>query len=82
MQAQLDQQRSRRMLQQLTRELETARAFNASILENAAEGILVVDAEGVISFANPAISRLMHSSVEHLQGAHLLDRRHRTARWQ
>ena len=72
-QAQLDQQRNRRMLQRLTRELETARAFNASILENAAEGILVVDAEGVISFANPAISRLMHSPVEQLQGGHLLD---------
>ncbi|MGJ7550620.1 putative bifunctional diguanylate cyclase/phosphodiesterase [Pseudomonas alloputida] len=72
-QAQLDQQRNRRMLQRLTRELEAARAFNASILENAAEGILVVDAEGVISFANPAISRLMHTPVEQLQGVHLLD---------
>ncbi|MEN5304147.1 MULTISPECIES: bifunctional diguanylate cyclase/phosphodiesterase [unclassified Pseudomonas] len=72
-QAQLDQQRNRRMLQRLTRELEAARAFNASILENAAEGILVVDAEGVISFANPAISRLMHTPVEQLQGGHLLD---------
>ncbi|MBO9552086.1 EAL domain-containing protein [Pseudomonas sp.] len=72
-QAQLDQQRNRRMLQRLTRELEAARAFNASILENAAEGILVVDAEGVISFANPAISRLMHTPVEQLQGAQLLD---------
>ncbi|PVZ43193.1 bifunctional diguanylate cyclase/phosphodiesterase [Pseudomonas sp. CC120222-01a] len=72
-QAQLDQQRNRRMLQRLTRELEAARAFNASILENAAEGILVVEAEGVISFANPAISRLMHTPVEQLQGVHLLD---------
>ena len=58
-QALLDQQRNRRMLQRLTRELEAARAFNGSILENAAEGILVVDAQGVISFANPAISRLL-----------------------
>ncbi|MEN4828964.1 EAL domain-containing protein [Pseudomonas sp. P39-UII1] len=72
-QAQLDQQRNRRMLQQLTRELEAARAFNASILENAAEGILVVDAFGTISFANPAISRLLEAPVEQLQGAHLLD---------
>ncbi|EJN38158.1 diguanylate cyclase (GGDEF) domain-containing protein [Pseudomonas sp. GM84] len=72
-QAQLDQQRNRRMLQRLTRELEDARAFNASILENAAEGILVVDASGTISFANPAISHLLQAPVEQLQGAHLLD---------
>ncbi|WP_313459365.1 EAL domain-containing protein [Pseudomonas sp.] len=72
-QAQLDQQRNRRMLQRLTRELETARAFNASILENAAEGILVVNAGGAITYANPAISRLLQTPVEPLQGAHLLD---------
>jgi len=72
-QALLDQQRNRRMLQRLTRELEAARAFNGSILENAAEGILVVDAQGVISFANPAISRLLAAPVPHIQGAQLLD---------
>lgn len=72
-QALLDQQRNRRMLQQLSRELETARAFNASILENAAEGILVVDAHGIIRFANPAISRLLAAPVQHLQGTQLLD---------
>ena len=72
-QALLDQQRNRRMLQRLSRELEAARAFNASILENAAEGILVVNAAGNISFANPAISRLLAAAVEQLQGAQLLD---------
>jgi len=72
-QALLQQQRNRRMLQRLTRELEAARAFNASILENAAEGILVVDASGVISFANPAISSLMCAPVGQLQGSRLLD---------
>ena len=72
-QALLEQQHNRRMLQRLTRELESARAFNASILENAAEGILVVDEAGIIGFANPAISRLLESPVEKLQGAHVLD---------
>ncbi|WP_367237519.1 EAL domain-containing protein [Pseudomonas sp. Rh2] len=72
-QALLDQQSNRRMLQRLTRELEAARAFNASILENAAEGILVVDATGIISFANPAISRLLQAPVEQLQGVSVLD---------
>ncbi len=71
-QALLDQQRNRRMLQRLTRELEAARAFNASILENAAEGILVVDEQGTIGFANPAISRLLETPVEQLQGTQLL----------
>ncbi|MDT3717271.1 EAL domain-containing protein [Pseudomonas soli] len=72
-QALLEQQRNRRMLQRLTRELESARAFNASILENAAEGILVVDEGGSIDFANPAISCLLDAPVEKLQGAHMLD---------
>jgi CheY-like chemotaxis protein len=48
-------------------------AFNASILENAAEGILVVDEAGTIGFANPAISRLLNAPVDTLQGAHVLD---------
>ncbi|MDH0647280.1 EAL domain-containing protein [Pseudomonas sp. GD03858] len=72
-QALLEQQRNRRMLQRLTRELESARAFNASILENAAEGILVVDESGTIGFANPAISRLLDAPVDRLRGAHVLD---------
>ncbi|WDY58499.1 putative bifunctional diguanylate cyclase/phosphodiesterase [Pseudomonas sp. PSKL.D1] len=72
-QAQLDQQRNRRMLQRLTRELEAARAFNASILENAAEGILVVGAQGIISFANPAVSALLEAPVDQLRGVQLLD---------
>ncbi|WP_144180781.1 PAS domain-containing protein, partial [Pseudomonas sp. Kh14] len=72
-QALLEQQRNRRMLQRLTRELESARAFNASILENAAEGILVVDETGCIGFANPAISRLLDAPVDKLQGAHMLE---------
>ncbi|MFJ4372861.1 putative bifunctional diguanylate cyclase/phosphodiesterase [Pseudomonas japonica] len=72
-QALLDQQRNRRALQRLTRDLEAARAFNASVLENAAEGILVVAEDGIIRFANPAISRLLTASVDQLQGASLLE---------
>ncbi len=72
-QALLEQQRNRRALQRLTRDLEVARAFNASVLENAAEGILVVAENGTIRFANPAISRLLMASVDQLEGACLLD---------
>ncbi|PWB29543.1 two-component system response regulator [Pseudomonas sp. SDI] len=71
-QALLEQQRNRRALQQLSRDLESARAFNASVLENAAEGILVVAEDGRIRFANPAISRLLEAPVEVLQGSELL----------
>ncbi|CAG8864140.1 putative signaling protein [Pseudomonas fluorescens] len=72
-QALLEPQRNRRMLQRLSRELETARAFNASVLDNAAEGILVVSECGTINFANPAISELLGATVERLQGAALLE---------
>ncbi|KAF1012315.1 MAG: putative signaling protein [Pseudomonas fluorescens] len=72
-QALLEHQRNRRELQRLTHDLEQARAFNASVLENAAEGILVVDEQGVISYANPAISRLLNAPVSELRGAAFLD---------
>lgn len=68
-QALLEHQRNRRALQRLSHELEAARAFNASVLDNAAEGILVVDEDGLIRFANPAISRLLNAPVAELQGA-------------
>ncbi|MBF8727410.1 putative bifunctional diguanylate cyclase/phosphodiesterase [Pseudomonas putida] len=71
-QALLDQQRNRRRLQALTRELDEARAFNASILDNAAEGIVVVDAGGIIRFANPAVCSLLATPIELLQNVDLL----------
>ncbi|AZE20005.1 MULTISPECIES: putative bifunctional diguanylate cyclase/phosphodiesterase [Pseudomonas] len=72
-QALLEQQRNRRALQRLSHDLENARAFNASVLENAAEGILVVDEGGIVRFANPAISRLLDAPVSELEGSALLD---------
>ncbi|SDZ46793.1 bifunctional diguanylate cyclase/phosphodiesterase [Pseudomonas sp. NFIX28] len=72
-QALLEQQRNRRALQRLSHDLENARAFNASVLDNAAEGILVVDEGGTIRFANPAISRLLNAPVSELEGSALLD---------
>jgi diguanylate cyclase (GGDEF)-like protein/PAS domain S-box-containing protein len=67
-QALLEQQRNRRALQTLSRELETARSFNASVLANVAEGILVVEESGIISFANPAICRLLNMTDGELRG--------------
>jgi PAS domain S-box-containing protein len=72
-----DPQILRPKVQRLSRDLEAARAFNASVLENAAEGILVVNEHGLITFANPAISRLLGAGVEHLQGTFLADYLHK-----
>ncbi|MCU7647831.1 putative bifunctional diguanylate cyclase/phosphodiesterase [Pseudomonas piscis] len=71
-QALLEHQRNRRALQHLSHDLEQARAFNASVLDNAAEGILVVDEEGRIRFANPAVSRLLNAQVKELVGSAFL----------
>ena len=72
-QALLEHQRNRRALQRLSHDLEVARAFNASVLDNAAEGILVVGEDGLIRFANPAMSRLLNATVQDLQGKEFLD---------
>ncbi|MBF4556020.1 EAL domain-containing protein [Pseudomonas sp. p50] len=72
-QALLEHQRNRRDLQRLSHDLEVARAFNASVLENAAEGILVVGEDGLIQFANPAMSRMLSATVQELQGKEFLD---------
>jgi diguanylate cyclase (GGDEF)-like protein len=72
-QALLEHQRNRRALQRLSHDLEVARAFNASVLDNAAEGILVVNEDGLIRFANPAMSRLLNAPVQDLQGQEFLD---------
>lgn len=78
-QALLEQQRNRKDLQRLSKDLESARAFNASVLENSAEGILVVDESGLVTYANPAISRLMHTDMETLRGTALVDFLHKPA---
>eukprot|EP01030_Chromulinospumella_sphaerica_P008445 gene8445-8266_t len=54
-------------------DLEVARAFNASVLDNAAEGILVLGEDGLIRFANPAMSRLLSATVQELEGKEFLD---------
>ncbi|MET1076906.1 MAG: EAL domain-containing protein [Pseudomonas sp.] len=72
----LEHERNRHELQLLSKQLDNARAFNASVLENAAEGILVVDEGGCISFANPAMARMLHGSVATLEGTLLANYLH------
>ncbi|WP_439859479.1 EAL domain-containing response regulator [Pseudomonas sp. MBLB4136] len=68
----LDHERNRSELLQLTQQLDSARAFNASVLDNAAEGIMVVGEDGLIRFANPAMAQMLGYSVNELQGSALL----------
>ncbi|WP_439886106.1 putative bifunctional diguanylate cyclase/phosphodiesterase [Pseudomonas sp. MBLB4123] len=68
----LDHERNRSELQQLTQQLDSARAFNASVLDNAAEGIMVVGEDGLVRFANPAMAQMLRCSVAELQGSALL----------
>lgn len=53
-------------------ESESARAFNASVLANAAEGILVVGEDGRIQYANPAMAQMLEGDVSDMEGAELL----------
>jgi diguanylate cyclase (GGDEF)-like protein len=69
----LEQEQHRYQLQQLSLQLDRERAFNASVLNNASEGILVVDGQGCIRFANPAIARMLRCEVGELQGVALLE---------
>lgn len=69
----LEHDHYRRGLFQTSQQLERERAFNASILDNTAEGIVVVDSEGLIRFANPAITRMLGCTGDELQGTALLD---------
>jgi diguanylate cyclase (GGDEF)-like protein/PAS domain S-box-containing protein len=62
----------RRGLLRTSEQLERERAFNASILDNTAEGIVVVGSDGRISFANPAITRMLGCSGDELRGSELI----------
>jgi diguanylate cyclase (GGDEF)-like protein/PAS domain S-box-containing protein len=68
----LDHERHRHELLQLTRQLDGARAFNASVLDNAAEGIMVVGEDGLIRFANSTMAQMLCCSVAELQGSAML----------
>lgn len=68
----LEHERNRSELQLLTQQLDRALAFNASVLDNAAEGIMVVGEDGRINFANPAMARMLQTQVRGLEGREFL----------
>jgi len=60
---------NRRELQRVNQQLERERAFNASILANAAEGIMVVDEDGLIQYANPTMAEMIGGMLADLHGS-------------
>jgi len=60
---------NRRELQRVNQQLERERAFNASILANAAEGIMVVGEDGLIQYLNKAMAEMVGGRSETLQGS-------------
>lgn len=68
----LEHEQYRSGLLRLSQQLERERAFNASILENTAEGIMVVGDDGRIRFANPAITRMLGCTSDELTASELL----------
>jgi len=63
----------RRSLLRTSAQLERERSFNASILDNTAEGILVVGDNGRIDYANPAITRMLGCTGNELHGTDLIE---------
>jgi len=68
----LTYENNRRALLRINQQLEHERAFNDSILNHAAEGILVVESDGIISYANPAMVQMLSSNIDQLKGQELL----------
>ncbi|QGX39448.1 EAL domain-containing response regulator [Permianibacter aggregans] len=64
-------QLSRRCLSVMNRSLDEARSYYAAILSTAAEGILVVDEQGSIRYANPAACELLQCDLDSLEGEQL-----------
>jgi len=68
----LAHENNRRALQRLTQTLDRERAFNAAILANAAEGIMVVGEDGRIQFANPTMAQMADIDLDTLTGSAFL----------
>jgi len=64
---------NRRTLQLRTQQLERERAFNVSILNNAAEGVMVVNEQGLIQYANPAMVQMVNHTLATLQNSPFLN---------
>ncbi|MGB8952401.1 MAG: response regulator [Candidatus Aminicenantales bacterium] len=54
----------------LNKELRTLKEFQERIVRNLAEGIIVEDAKGIITFVNPAIEKILGYSARELIGKH------------
>ncbi len=66
-------------LSRTTQELLTSQSHLAEILSAAGDGIIGLDPDGCVSFANPAACALLQADVEDLVGVQLHDAAHRLA---
>jgi PAS domain-containing protein len=64
----VDRRRLREALRGRTSELEESESRFHSIIERTADGIVIVDAAGVVQFVNPAAERLFEKSAADLVG--------------
>jgi diguanylate cyclase (GGDEF)-like protein/PAS domain S-box-containing protein len=68
-----DRRRSVLVHQRMTRALEMSEARYRTVLENAADGLLVVEADGTVDIANAAVERITGSTRDEIEGASLLE---------
>ncbi len=61
-------ERQRLQLEQMTKKLKASSRKNRHLLDSAGEGILGLDENGVISFANPLAKELLEAGGQHLTG--------------
>jgi len=65
--------RNREEIKTRRTELQRLKEFNEGIVQNADEGIIICDQEGIIEFANPALAGMLGLNEEDLLGRNWLD---------
>ena len=65
--------RNRNIISASRKELFDLKNFNESIVQNAAEGIIVTDKSGKITYANPALQNMLGCSLEEMIGLNWFD---------
>lgn len=67
----LDLDRQKRDLALQLEEIQRLKRQNEALLDAVGDGLVAVDAQGIISFVNPAMRHLFHADLQSLVGSHL-----------
>jgi diguanylate cyclase (GGDEF)-like protein/PAS domain S-box-containing protein len=65
--------RNHNLMQQSRIEMHELKVFNETIVQKADEGIIVTDSSGIITFANPALEKMLGCSTGEMNGQSWLD---------